>query len=99
MILNYIYSIYNAQVDSTGRPQLQTQMRLFREGQEVFTGKVLPYNVGQQIDLKRLKAGGRLLVGNNLAPGEYILQVSVTDTLARDRRNKTLQLIDFEIIR
>lgn len=99
MILNYIYSIYNAQVDSTGRPRLQTQMRLFREGKEVFTGKVLPYNVGQQIDLKRLKAGGRLLVGSNLAPGEYILQVTVTDNLARERRNTTFQWIDFEIIR
>ncbi|CAN5807349.1 hypothetical protein BH20ACI3_BH20ACI3_17850 [soil metagenome] len=99
MILNYIYTIYNAQVDSVGRPKLQTQMRLFREGKEVFTGRGLPYNVGQQMDLKRLKAGGRFLVGNNLAPGEYILQVTVTDTLARDRRNIAFQWIDLEIIR
>jgi hypothetical protein len=43
MILNYGYTIYNAQIDrATNRPQMQTQMRLFRDGKQVFTGKVLP---------------------------------------------------------
>ncbi len=98
MILNYLYTIYNAQVDGTGHPQLQTQMRLFREGKEVFTGKVLPYNVGQQGDMKHLSAGGRLLIGTNLVPGEYILQVTVTDALAKEKQNTSTQWMDFQII-
>jgi VWFA-related protein len=100
MILNYSYIVYNAQLDAAGRPQLQTQMRLFREGKETFTGKLLPFNVGQQTDMKRLDAGGRLLVGGNLEPGEYVLQVTVTDSLAKNKRQSTAtQWIGFEIVR
>ncbi|HEV7744905.1 MAG TPA: VWA domain-containing protein [Pyrinomonadaceae bacterium] len=97
MLLNYSYTIYNAQLDA-GHPQLQTQMRLFREGKDAFTGKLLPYNGGQQTDMKRLDAGGRLIVGGNLEPGEYVLQVTVTDLLAKNKRQSTAtQWIGFEI--
>jgi VWFA-related protein len=100
MILNYSYIIYNAQMDNAGQPQVQTQMRLFREGKEVFTGKVLPFSAGKQTDMKRLDAGGRLLVGSNLLPGEYVLQVTVTDTLAKNKRQGTAtQWIEFEILK
>ncbi len=99
MILNYFYTIYNPQLDG-GRPQLQTQMKLFRDGKEAFAGKVLPFNPGQQTDMKRLEAGGRLLVGNNLVPGSYVLQVTVTDTLAKNKRQSvTTQWLDFEIVK
>jgi VWFA-related protein len=100
MILNYTYTIYNAQLDNAGSPQLQTQMRLLREGKEVFTGKLTPFNVRRQTDLKRLDTRGGLLVGNNLLPGEYVLQVTVTDVLAKNKRESTAtQWIDFEIVR
>jgi hypothetical protein len=100
MLLNYSYTIYNAQLDSAGHPQLQTQMKLFREGKESFTGKLQSFNVGRQTDLKRLDAGGRLLVGANLEPGEYVLQVTVTDSLAKNKRQgTTTQWIGFEIVR
>jgi VWFA-related protein len=98
MLLNYSYIIYNAQLDGSGHPQLQTQMKLFREGKEAFVGKLLPYNAGQQTDMKRLDAGGRLLVGGNLEPGAYVLQVTVTDLLVKNKRQSTAtQWIGFEI--
>jgi VWFA-related protein len=102
MILNYGYTIYNAQIDrATNRPQMQTQMRLFRDGKQVFTGKVLPYDVGQQTDMKRLNAGGRIRVGPDLVPGEYILQVVVTDLLVKDKSRPatTTQVIDFQVVK
>lgn len=99
LILNYGYTIYNAQLDGTGHPQLQTQMRLFRDGQEVFTGRVLPFNVGQQTDMKRLSAGGRILIGPDLSPGQYVLQVAVTDALAKDKLSVATQWTDFEIVK
>jgi hypothetical protein len=102
MILNYGYTIYNAQIDkATSRPQLQTQMRLFRDGQQVFTGRVLPYDASQQADVKRLNAGGRIRVGPDLVPGEYILQVVVTDLLVKDKSRpaNATQVIDFEVVK
>jgi VWFA-related protein len=99
MILNYGYTIYNVQLDGAGHPQLQTQMRLFRDGKGVFTGRVLPFSVGQQTDMKRLSAGGRILIGPDLSPGQYVLQVAVTDALAKDKFNVATQWIDFEIVK
>jgi VWFA-related protein len=99
MILNYAYTIYNAKVDSANQPKLKTQMRLFRDGQEVFQGKVSPYNVGQQTDLKRLSAGGRLVLGSNLIPGEYVLGVFVTDDLLKNNQNTASQWMNFEIVK
>ena len=99
MVLSYSYTIYNAALDDTKKPQLQTQMRLLRDGKEVFTGKPLAFNPGQQTDMKNLDAGGRLLVGTVLTPGQYVLQVTVTDALAKNKRyGMTSQWIDFEIL-
>jgi VWFA-related protein len=100
MIVQYGYVIYNAQLDkSTNRPQLQTQLRLFRDGQLVFTGKVTPYEASSQRDLKRLVAGGALQIGTDLLPGDYVLQVIVTDLLAKEKNRTATQWIDFEIVK
>jgi VWFA-related protein len=98
MLLDFGYVIYNAQLDRvTNRPQLVTQVRLFRDGQQVFAGKELPFNAAGQTDLKRLIATGRLQLGTNLQTGEYVLQVVVTDTLAKEKYRTASQWIDFEI--
>lgn len=100
MVLSYSYSIYNAKLDQSNQPQLQTQMRLFRDSKEVFTGKPLVFSPGKQTDMKHLDAGGRLVVGTSLAPGQYVLQVTVTDTLAKNKRKSVVtQWTDFEIVK
>jgi VWFA-related protein len=100
MILQYDYLIYNAQLDkAAGRPQVQTQMRLFRDGKQIFTGRVLPHDPGNQPDMKRLPASGALQLGTDMTPGEYILQIIVTDTLAKDKYRTATQWIDFEIVK
>jgi hypothetical protein len=97
-MLDYRYQIYNAQADASGRPQVQTQMRLFRDGQQVFGGRVLPLDTSSQKDLKRLAAAGRLRLGPELTPGSYLLQVTVTDTLAPEKHRVATQWMDFEIV-
>ncbi|MBA2340958.1 MAG: VWA domain-containing protein [Pyrinomonadaceae bacterium] len=99
MIINYGYIIYNAQLDRATRlPQLTTQIRLFRDGQQIFAGSPLPFDANGQTDLKRLAAAGRLQLGTNLQPGEYILQIVVTDTLAKEKYRITTQWTNFEIV-
>lgn len=100
MLLEYRYFIYNAQPDSgNARPQLQTQVRLFRDGQPVFTGKLQSLDASKQTDLKRVSAVGRLRIGPELTPGEYVLQVLVTDLLAQEKRRTATQWMDFEIVK
>lgn len=98
MVLEFDYVIYNAQLNkATPRPQLQTQLRLFRDGQQVFAGDVLPFDAGGQTDLKRLVAGGRLQLASDMPPGDYVLQVIVTDLLAPQKQRTATQWIDFQI--
>jgi VWFA-related protein len=98
MVLQVGYMIYNARLDkSTGRSQLQTQIRLFRDGLEVFTGTPQPFDAGTQADLKRLAAGARLQLGTEMMPGEYVVQIVVTDLLAKDKYRVATQWIDFQL--
>ncbi len=96
MVIDYGYEAYNVQLDrATGRAQLQTQVRLFRENQQVFTTQVR--NLAGQPGAKRLTARGRLQLGQNLKPGDYILQVIVTDVAAKDKRRVATQWITLEV--
>jgi hypothetical protein len=100
MALIYAFTVYNAQLDkATGKPQVKTQVRVFRNGQEVFKGKELPFDLSDQPDLKRLVGGGAIQLGDEMLPGEYIFQVVVTDLLANERRRVTTQWTDFEIVK
>jgi hypothetical protein len=100
MFLVYSFMIFNAHVDkATNAPQLTTQVRLFRDGQPVFTGKEIPFKISSQPDLKRLLAGGVIQLGTDLSPGEYVFQVVVNDPQASDKHRLATQWIDFEIVK
>ena len=96
-IIDYGFEVYNAKLDkASGRPQLMTQVRLFRENQQVYTGKLIPIR-GEAADAKRVVAIGHLQLGTNLVAGEYILQVVVIDALAKEKQQVSQQWIEFEI--
>jgi VWFA-related protein len=97
MVLSYSYAIYNAALDDTGKPRLETQMFLFREGKQVFEGKPSSFSPGSQADMKRLEVNGGLRLGPELTPGEYILQIVVRDKL-RNKSNIAVQVSDFRIV-
>jgi hypothetical protein len=98
--LDYGYVIYNAVLDkNTGKPQVQTQIRLLRDGKEFYAGKSTPFDPTGQTNLKQMVAGGRLQVGTVMPPGQYILQVIVTDPLAKEKVRTATQWIDFEVMK
>ena len=74
-------------------------MRLLRDGQPMFTGKIVSVDVTQQTDMKRLSVGGRLRIGPELTPGDYVLQVFVTDLFVPTKPRGATQSIDFEIVK
>nr|MBA3766664.1 hypothetical protein [Acidobacteriota bacterium] len=98
MVLLYDYLIFDARLDKAmSRPQLETQVRLFRDGQPIFTGSPKPFDAGNQADFKRLIAGGAIQLGTDMTPGEYVLQIVVTDALSKGKHRTAAQWIDFEI--
>lgn len=92
------FNIYNPRLDPAGRPQLQTQLRIFRDGRQVYAGQPVPFDPGKQTDMKTLHDGMRMRLGG-LAPGEYILQIVVTDLLAPEKRRTVTQWTDFEVVK
>lgn len=93
----YGYEILNAETDSEHHAQLESQTRLFRDGKEVYEGKVNPLSMTNQPDPKRLVAGGTMKLGAQIAPGDYVLQVIVTDKLAKEKYRTATQWMDFEV--
>lgn len=98
MLLDYGLVIYNARLDQAAqKPQLTIQAHLFRDGHEVFTGQVQPVDPGPQTNRERIEAAGRLQLGAPLVPGEYVLQIVVTDLLADPQHRLATQWIDFDL--
>ncbi len=98
MNLEYRYVIYNAHI---GRkqflPELSAQARLFREGQLIKSEETPgPDRDVLQMDLKRLTCKGTLLLTDDLPPGNYVLQILITDPLTKQT---AAQWIDFEIVK
>lgn len=99
-VVDYAGIIFNARADkATRQSQLTAQTRLFREGAPVFASQELPVQLPAGGDPKRILYGGRLTLGTNLAPGDYVLQIVVTDHLRDDKRRAATQWIDFEVVK
>jgi VWFA-related protein len=100
MALDYSYSIFNAQTEKAPRrTYLQTQMTLFRDGEKVVAGNMRPIVSRQEIEGGRVLVTGRLDTVADLPPGQYILQVVVTDLLTPEQSRTATQWIDFEIVK
>ncbi len=100
LVMIYAIVIYNAQLDkASGKPKLKSQTRVFLEGKQVFTGSEIPFEVNEQLDLKRLQVAGAIQLGTAMVPGEYVLQIVVTDALAKEKHRVASQWINFEIVK
>jgi hypothetical protein len=97
-ILRYGYEIYNAKLDPARKPQITTQIRVFRDGKVVYEGKNLPVDTAGQNDLQRIKTLGALNLGIDMEAGEYILQIIVTDALAKEKNKISAQFVQFEVL-
>ena len=100
--LIYGYEIFNAQPGgkNTGagqHPELEVETRMFHDGKQVLDGKTMLVNAAAPSDPQRLPAAGRLSLGRDMSPGEYVLQVIVTDKLAKGKFSTATQSMDFEI--
>jgi VWFA-related protein len=96
-VLNYACEIINAKSGPGGHPELDVQTRLFHDGEQLPAGATIPATAGDPSAPDRLTAGGRMSLGRDMTPGEYVLQVIVTDKLVKSKFNTVTQSMDFEI--
>lgn len=97
-IVQYGFEIYNARLAAGGRPELNTRIRVFRDGQVVLDGETLPVDVSQQTDLQRIRAGGAISLTDKMPAGDYVLQVIVTDLAVKQKPRISSQYVEFEVV-
>ncbi len=98
-ILRYGFEIYNAKLDQARVPRLASRIRVFRDGQLVLDGKPKAVETVGQKDVARLRDAGAVILGGKMLPGDYILQVVVTDELANPKQQIATQSIQFEVVK
>ena len=91
---SFVYMIYNANQAT----QLTAQTRVYRENKLVLTPEPMTVNTQGQTP-QGLTTGGRLQLGTDLATGDYVLQIIVTDSSDKQKPRYTSQWIDFEIVK
>ena len=81
--LGFIAFVYNASRSQDGKslPDLSIQARVLRLGQAVLTTPMRTVRVAPE-DLGRILCGGEVQLGS-IASGQYILEVTVTDQIAK----------------
>jgi len=93
----YGYQVLNAQPGSDKKPSVEAHTKLFRDGKEVYSGKPMELKFTDQPDPAHLVAGGTMKLGDQITPGDYVLQIIVTDRLASEKSRVASQWMDFEI--
>ncbi len=96
--LEYSLLVYGARQNGD-RANLTSQIRLVRGAEEVFTGNTVPSASTKEPENEAIIIGGTFALPQSLPPGEYFLQVIVTDELAPPERQTSSQWIDFEIVK
>jgi VWFA-related protein len=97
--LIYAFNIYNARINKkTGKAQLKTQLRLYRDGQLIFTGANVAFTPVDDKDPQRLLGAGVVQLKSGMTPGGYVIQLVVTDVLDKEKETVASQWIDFDVV-
>ena len=97
-VLTYGFVIFNAKTDQAKLPSLTAKTRLIKDGRVLFEGKPQPVNFAGQTDPKAVNYMSSLSFGTALGVGEYVLEVAITDNLAKGKSATTANYIQFEIV-
>ena len=96
-VMKYGYEIYNRKTNDSGVSNLSIRTRLYYEGKLIHEGKDAPVPASGQ-NSSILNASGALNLHTGLQVGDYVLQLIVTDKLAKRKRQTATQFVQFKIV-
>ncbi|MBO0799604.1 MAG: hypothetical protein J2P31_12350, partial [Blastocatellia bacterium] len=96
-VLGYGAWVFNATLDKrTKQPQLSTQIEIFHNGKRAYQAPAHPVKIAHGANLNRIPCGGQLKL-TGFPPGDYMLRLIVTDSLAKQKYARTDQWMDFSV--
>jgi VWFA-related protein len=96
--VHFAYMIYNALNESGALRNMVMQVKLFRDGKDVFTGPDVPIKAAvNPADPSRAVASGSVRLPPELEPGNYYLQITLTEIGVKKKVVPVVQWVDFEI--
>lgn len=96
-VLRYGVEVYNVKKTAAEKPDLSSQIILFRDGRVVFTGKPTPIDIAGQTGNQAINAMGAVNLSSEMLPGDYVMQIVITDNKAKDKAKTSTQLVQFEV--
>jgi len=93
----YMSVIYNAKHEKEAAPELESQFVLFKDGTELTKSELQPLDMGSAENPNRIPVRRRLLLGNSLESGDYVLQLLVRDNQRNKKSGLASQSLSFEI--
>jgi VWFA-related protein len=95
-VLRYGFEVYNAKAEGSSFPQITIQAKILQNDRVVTQGNANKFDPSGQTDKKHLKISGAIMLGDNLQPGDHVLQIVVTDTATKQI---STQIFPFEIVK
>jgi len=94
--INYGFQVYGARAEKPrGVPKLDFELRLHRDGAQVFVSKAIP--LAPDAGEREVTVVGSFVVPPEFAEGEYIVQVIAHDRSADSKRGSASQWTDFTL--
>jgi hypothetical protein len=95
----YGYAVINPKLKGSAKEfQVGCQLRLFSNGKLFYTGQYSHTLSKSKTDPTRLVGGGLISLDRRLIPGEYLMQIVVTDENAGKKKPPVAQWVDFEVV-
>jgi VWFA-related protein len=95
-VIQYAYKVLNATLDVDKEPQLESVLRLFKDGKIVYSGRSSAIASTPVKNSKQLVVAGQFQL-NQIPAGDYTMQLIVEDSLRHDKYRLAAQAIDFQI--
>jgi VWFA-related protein len=97
-VLRYSADVYNAKVDGKKQTSLRFRIRVFREGEMVLDGDFKPIGPSARTAVGPPHVVGAMAIGNQMDPGDYVLQIIVMDDAAKPDRKVASHFVQFEVV-
>ena len=94
---DYLVFAYNAKKNKKEAPDLESQVILYKDDEELTRGSIIPVSLDDVSDYFRIPISRRIFFKDNMEPGQYVLQLTVTDKKAKKKHSIATQAVNFEI--